>query len=334
MLSIELTNANPWRPADWRWLRATGLAAGEIRRNRQHDDRHVRHLERFALAVAGDDPEVLDRVAMQDPALFWAWQLSRQEELARRAEVEARILANEPAHMIASKTGIPEATILAYEWAFYDVRDKLPFKGYVLHTLIGTALHRGLQERDYPLVWKYLAYTFGTHVFESFLYQAVQPSKPRDAHGVKACLIDAGFMAVLRKQMLAGTIIPLNQFTQAQVLDVYAKFVEIDRTSGAASNASSSSTLIANVQAVLNLIPLDIGPYSKPTVDAPLMSLYDASSEEMTTPRLIAAARGQLADDDGPTEFLQYPEPTNHVRTDTNSGTSPDSGSGSDDRSR
>ena len=324
-MGLELTKECPWRPADWRWQRAGLLAAGDLKRNRRFDDSHVQKLEQFARTVLNDtSDDAQERLYNRNPAMFWAYRLYMQDEVARRSEVEARIIANQTPNEIMLRTGIDEKTIEAYEIAFYDVRDKLQYPSYVLHTLIGTALHRGLQERDYALVWKYMAHTFGPYVFDAYLNQSVQPGKPRDATGVKACLIDAGFVAVLRKQLLAGTSIPLNPFTQAQVLDIYAKFVEIERQNGQAAGGGSAM-MTKNIEAVLSLIPLDIGPYSKPTVDGPALSRYDSSSEELPLPRLLLAARGDI-DDDEP-QHLQYPEPANYARITERSGTGDDSGS-------
>lgn len=327
-MSIELTNRNPWRPADWRWQRALLIVSGDLRPNRMFDDRHVQNLTRFARQVFNDDrADARERLALKEPDLFWAYMLNVQDDIARRAEVEARVIANQPRSQMAVATGIPESTLLAYETNFYDVREKLGHNSYVLHTLVGTAMHRGIQERDYPLVWKYIAATFGVYAFEAFMKQAIQPSKPKDATGVRACFADAGYNALLRKQMLAATGIPLTQFTQTQVLEVYAKFVEMERVAGQ-NSAAGSSMIINNVQQVLAMLPLDIGTYAKPQVDTPALAAYDLSSEELSTPRLIAAARGVLPDDVGPMN-LKYPEPLNHARTDNRSGTSGDAGAGS-----
>lgn len=330
-MSIELTRDNPWRPPDWRWQRASLLAAGELRRNRKFDDRHVQRLERFARTILTDDsPGTEERLASSDPGLFWAYRLFKQDEMSRKADLEARVIANQLPHLIAKRTGLMVEAVDAYELAFYDVRDKLEFTGYVLHTLLGTAMHRGLQERDYPLVWKYLAHTYGPYVFEAYLNQSVKAGKPRDASGVMSCLADAGFAALLRKQMMAATGVPLNQFTQTQVLDIYAKFVEINRAGGQ-GNTAGTDMLTKNVEAVLALMPLDIGPYTKPQVDGPMLSKYDASSEEMSTTRLLLAAQGQLSEDDGP-QNLKYPEPNNYVRIADKSSGSNDSNAGSGDR--
>jgi hypothetical protein len=313
-MTIELTNENPWRVPDWRWQRANLLATGALRQNRRFDDRHIQKLSRFATAVMGDtDQYAQERLAIADPALFWAYRLAIQDEPHRRGEVEARIIANQTPEEIAAKTGIPEATIKAYEIAFYDVRDKLIYGGYVLHTLIGTAIHRGIQERDYVLIWKFMAYTHGPVLLDAYVKQSVTPAKPKNANAVKACLADGGFGALLRKQYVAALTVPLNQFTQTQVLEVYAKFVEMERVGGQGAG-SGSNTIVNNVQQVLALLPLDIGPYSTPRVNDSMMAKYDASSEELPTAQLIEAARGRLSDDSSPRN-LKYPEPINHART-------------------
>jgi hypothetical protein len=279
----------------------------------------VLRLARFARAALDEEhPSDAAVMAERDPDLYWAYQLHRQEEPGRRADVESRIIGGEDDDTIAAKTGIPAEVVATYSHSFYDVREKLKYPGYVLHTLIGTALHRGLQERDYFVTWKYLAFTYGIHVFEAFLKQAIHATKPRDASGVRACLQDAGFSSLLRKQMLAATAIPVNQFTMPQILEVYAKFVEIDRKAGT-DGAAASNTLLNNVQAVLNVLQLDIGIYAKPNIDAHALNDYDSGSAELPTRQLILAAQNRLGEAAGIPQNLKYPEPVNHARIESTS---------------
>lgn len=315
-MTIELTKENPWRPGDWRWQRASLLAADEIARNRRLDDPVVVRLERFARAVlVAENPADATSLALREPDIYWAYQLYRQDDPARRSEVEARILGGESREAIAGKTGISVKMLAAYEDAFYDVRDKLPHRSYVLHTLIGTALHRGMQERDYPLIWKYLSFTHGVMVFEAFMHHAIQPTRPTDADGVRACLTDGGRNALLRKQWTAATTVPVNTFTQLDILKVYAEFLKHERDADKdGGGGGASNSIVNNIQAVIQMLPIDVGAFTKPRVDSPVMAKYDASSAELSTPQLMLAVQGRLPEEESEPPKLTYPEPLSHAR--------------------
>lgn len=319
---VELSKKNPWRPPDWRWQRATLIALGEVPEAVRGTEPSVRRLAKFAqLAVEAEDEGARILLASKSPDMFWAYQLYGQEDPGPRAEIEARIMARQTLTEISQKTGVDVSILEKYAQHFFDVADKLDHPSYVIHSLIGSALHRGLQEREYATIWKYIAYKFGPVAFEAYMHQAVQPTQPRDPSGVQACFKDAGLGYLLRKQMIAALTIPLNQFTQPKILDTYMKLLEIDKMAGSDGGAGASSSLVANVQAVLNCLPdaLAIGSFAQPRIDAPLLSRYDDSPSELPTPLLLMAAQGHQVNTDDIPHDLEYPELPNHARNEQGS---------------
>lgn len=311
----ELVRSCPWRPPDWRWLRASLLASGELKRNRQIDDAYVVNLARFAkLAPNAETPGDMSAIALRLPDVYWAYRLYSQEDPMRRAELEARVIGGESDEVIAVKMDYTLGMVRNYINGFYDVRDKLNKPNsdtYVLHTLIGPMLHRGMVEREYPTVWKYLAYVGGIAVFESYMGQSLKTDKPTDATGIRAWYKDASRDAMARKKMIAATTVPVNQFTQLQLLDVAAKFEEVDKD---ANPAAATESVAATLQVVFENMPLDIGQFAQPRIYSDEMNSYDSSAAELPTRHLILAAQNRLTEVEEIPQDLAYPEST-HART-------------------
>lgn len=314
---IELTLDNPWRPVDWRWQRALKLHQEEFTRNRRFDDQFIVGAVKFleASESAEDSPNQALILALRQPALHWAIELSKNPDNAWRAEVEARVLSGESGKEICKRMGMREDVLRTYESLFYDVRDRLNQPAYVMHVAIGQALHRGLRETDWPLLWKFYGYTYGPRMLDAVIGQAIAPGRPRTADDVKFCFQDDGMASVLRKQALAARTVPINSFTQLDVLSVYAKFVEIERVTGE-SRSVSDNTLLANVQKMMGMLPLAVGDAPiKSGMDSSILDQYDSTGTELPTRLLMSAAAGVRTAEFDELDNLSYPEPVNHART-------------------
>jgi len=322
--SIELSPDNPWRPADWRWQRATRIAAGELRANRKFDDEHVTRAVRLARAVTDETSATgtgQNVLANSDPTLFWAYNLKNTIAPAMRAEVEARVLAGDSDDEIRSRTGTTLGTLRTYEQLFFDVRDRLGCSAYVLHIVLGDELHRGsMSEKNYALLWKFFGYTYGPRMLDAIIGQAVAPYRPRTGAETKGALQDIGVGGMLRKQALSALTVPVNTFTQIDILQVYSKFVEIDRANGQARASMQPDSLLANIEAVLAVLPMDVGAFANLRVDSATLSKYDAGAGELNCRQLMLASQDLLPTDATDFDDLTYPEVNNHVQAQQGSG--------------
>jgi hypothetical protein len=308
-VSIDLSRHNPWRPADWRWQRARKIAAGELRLSSRMDDKHVRRALRLARDVVDETtPAGQDAVANADPSLYWAYVLHRQSSPACRAEIEARIIAGEIEDELLRRVGVSHEVLQTYERVFFDVRDRLCTPAYVLNIIIGEAMHKGLSEKDYPTLWKFYGYTYGPRMLDSLIGQAIAPYKPRTAGEVKYAWQDDGIGSILRKQAIAARTVPVNMFTQLDILQVYSKFVEIDRAAGQDRASSQPESVLAGIEAMLKALPVDVGPYARLRVDSTTLSKYDAGAGELSAKQLLLAAQDIESVQDAEFETLTYPE--------------------------
>jgi hypothetical protein len=171
--------ANPFRPVDWRWRRATALLDGGHPPS-SADDRAVGEAAAFLRAWRGCKDEAdRQRLALDLPALYGAHQLSRAAEPFARWEVEARLLTEEPYAQVAEKCGSSLQAIEAFHDTFFCVRDRLHSEGYILHQVIGPKAHAGLTEADVDVILKLYGYGGGPLVVDALVrYYRDPPAVP------------------------------------------------------------------------------------------------------------------------------------------------------------
>jgi hypothetical protein len=92
----------------------------------------------------------------------------------RRVEVEARLLAGEPAAAVAGKASLPAGVVEAYAALFYAVEDRLTCPGYVVGRAI--RLYAPGAEADAGVQVRMLGYRGGPRVVDVVL-AAVAPSR-------------------------------------------------------------------------------------------------------------------------------------------------------------
>jgi len=127
---LDLDPAGLFRPPDFRWRLASRLAAGEFV-PAEWIDEWVR-VGRRVLAVPPDASAVPTLAAAAD-----ARTLALDGPGPLRLEVEARLLARQPADAVADRTGLTAAAVEAYAALFYAVTDSLTHRGYVTHCVVG-----------------------------------------------------------------------------------------------------------------------------------------------------------------------------------------------------
>ncbi len=127
---LDLNPTGPFRPPDYRWRLATRLAAGEFV-PAEWVDAWVR-VGRALLANLPDVSAVPTLAAAAD-----ARALALGGPAPLRLEVEARLLARQPADAVAARTGLTAAAVEAYAALFYAVADRLAHRSYVIHCVVG-----------------------------------------------------------------------------------------------------------------------------------------------------------------------------------------------------
>lgn len=300
---------NPQRAPHWRWLRATQIDAGGLRASRRVDGPEGFKWIRRAVAMKRryeqfiNNPAKLYSLSKYDAALFWAHSIWVEDKMPTRWAIEAHILADEPAEKIAQRVGADPDVISAYESVFFDVREKLNNREYVLNVVIKDSVTRGLSERHYDLLWKIFGYQCGPFVLDSIIGRFTSPYKPQKEEDVAGFFNDAAIGIIKQKATIAALSVPVNSHTQTLLLEAFVKYVEIERTTDNASKAQI--TIVENIGEMLNSIPFHIG--TKLDSEQEKMVPFDNKPAELRNNEMMIFAAGGTLNDQKTIENLKFP---------------------------
>lgn len=159
---IRLRRDSPLRPSDWR----ARLAAAIIR----HPDRRlVEKLNTWADARVKELVAIDRRPVDRRHPVAEARALLEPHRRAVRVEVEARLLAGQPAPEIAEATGVGADAVRWHHDAQYHCGDRLHARGYVVHTFLGSVPPTGDPD-DPPIEWaRWFGYFGGVTQLEPVL---------------------------------------------------------------------------------------------------------------------------------------------------------------------
>lgn len=263
-MSLQYAAHNPFRPADWRWQRAAAIyerAPTAMPASRQLDgpdgfaviNTAVKFMRELARART---EQARARLSEQRPGVFWAhraWTSSNPMKFA----IEAHILANSSDYSIGYRCNMPPQVIAAYEALFFNVREKLQHRSYIINCIIGPAIHRGLTEREYDLLWKLYGYFLGPCIVDALEGKFANPTWCGTPTAVGAAVMDDAISTLKLKAALATKTLQVNQHTQLAILDAFTKFVEIERTTDSAGKAQEQ--ILDHISAMMTTLPFNVG---------------------------------------------------------------------------
>jgi hypothetical protein len=300
---------NPRRAPHWRWLRAVQIDSGGPTAKKSLDGPEGYRWIRRALRVkrrvdrANQRPDALYAAMLRDEDIFWAHAIWTEEKMPTRWAIEARVLAEETDEEIAEKLGARPEVVTAYVNVFFDVREKLCNKDYVLNVIMADAVSRGLQERHYDLLWKMLGYNGGPHVLDAAMSRCVAINKPNSPDAVSGFFQDFAINSMKYKAAIATLTVPVTPHTQLSLIDSFVKYVEVERTTDSASKAQTS--IVENIGAMLTALPFKIGTKID-SVDAKMLP-FDNQAAELRHDEMMIVATGGKLDNTADLSNLKYP---------------------------
>lgn len=295
---------HPYRPPHWRWERARVLRElGRRAPSLGGDDRWVVRALRLQadLDAARDD---VDRCLAFERAgdIGMAYDVWDQPTDAKgrpnsgRHEVEARLLARQPAKDIAARMAVPTDVIIAFERVFFNVLDRLNNPGYIAHQVIGSAIHRGSFDNDFPAILKAFSYFTESVDLVDALVTTFNGTKPT-GKDVQAFLASDSRWSTVRKAALAARMLPLgDNLTKIQVMDLNRQLTADEQAAGTASDDSYQGNVqscIANVSFLVGKLPGQSG---------------EPSAAELRATELLAVGAGEARPDLKDMDSFRYPE--------------------------
>jgi hypothetical protein len=300
---------NPRRAPHWRWLRAVQIDGGGRRASRAIDGpdgfiwirRAVRLKRHFD--AAGNRPEALYALIERDSDAFWAHSMWIEEKAPTRWAIEARVLAGETNEEIADRLGTSPEVIDAYVNLFFDVRGKMRHMDYVVNVIMADAVSRGLQERHYDLLWKLLGFHGGSLVLNAVINKFTPINRPEKPENVSGFFQDFAIASMKYKSALATLTVQVNTHTQLPLIESFAKFVEIERTTENANKAQTS--IVENIGSMLTSLSFHVG--TKLDSEPVKMVPFDNSAAELNNNEMIVVASGGKLENQPAIENLRFP---------------------------
>lgn len=210
------------------------------------------------LQLAMDDELFRYRVWKIDPALTEAYRIFLlSEEDARRAELEARILAGQDFEEIAVRTGYDQQVLAAYGACFFDVLDRLNQPSYILHQVIFPAgsIVSGGQLLPCQLL-RAVGYFAGPQHLERMLAGGLSQAE-EDVIG-SAYEWQIRFVGWLSAMAMPSM---MNRFNVVEIARVTESAISRHKTLESAQEAASGSTSWDKaLLAVMEGVPWSVGP--------------------------------------------------------------------------
>lgn len=283
------SGTDPARAADWRWsiirrvVESPGSVFGAL------SDQFLQTGVRFWKAWTACRNDLERRhVAERLPTAAGAYWIFADGSPSLRIGIEARILANEAPNRIAGHFGTTVAVVRAYEMLFYDVRDRLDCRSFILRDVIGLGELAG--EYQPVQVWKAMAYLGGPLLLDELLFPVGGASGHAASAAEVATHLDEIARAQLRRSIASAsaTTPPGDRRGLEQLARALAS---LQRDSSEPGADEPLSGYAANIMAMLESMPLHVGR-SAQSGSSPLAEI-DESAVEPGTSDLIRLLSGE-----------------------------------------
>lgn len=302
-MSIEFLFSNPLRPVDWKWKRAIEIVEGAGTRPARSKDgiagfkwinRAITFLRAFRRCETDHQREVL---AGRYPDIFWAHYIFGQTGHPQKSAIEAHILARETNLGISRRCLLSEASIEAYEQLFFNVRDSLANRSYIINCALGPAVHRHITDRDYDLLWKMYGYFLGPNLVDALEGKFTAPLWCSDEQEVGAAILDDAIKTMKMKASLASKTVPVAGHTQLALLDQFTKFIEVERSTD--SVGKSQEQILSHISAMMNTLPFTVGDQPATRMD---------TGAELTYEELMRVSVGDAIARANELQTVRFPE--------------------------
>lgn len=149
-------------------------------------------------------------------------------------------MARQSDHEIDTLSGCWQETIEAYEALYFNVRDRLEHRDVILCSVLGEAHCEGLENCGYEMLWKVFAYHDGPHVLDALLRQVPAETWAMRPECAATVFQDIAVGAMKQNAAVAALKAPVEAESCLELLDVFSKIVELERTTdGAAEGADA-----------------------------------------------------------------------------------------------
>jgi hypothetical protein len=194
--------------------------------------------------------------------------------------VEARILAGQTNHEIARQCCIIPGAIEYYERVFFNVRDRLDAKDYIIGQIITPPNNIGLQDFTLELSAKFFGYFGGPVVLEFVLNQfdtaMVRPKSSKQLDG----FFDTFFQKTIRRRAAEASIsVEINRWNVMQLFEIHSLLIAEARLRD--RDLGNAGQYEENMRLLLNSVPWVTGRDSRKALGESPIGEYLKGSYEL-----------------------------------------------------
>ncbi|MCY2987813.1 MAG: hypothetical protein NTY19_08120 [Planctomycetota bacterium] len=236
-LAAKLWRVDPFLPLAWRAEDARCLVAGERPRWSCKKEPGVAEYTGYLRSLDATKAKRRRSGDQERWAAIAAAHEFAQRNDPLRWEVEARLLAGQSDDEIGRRCGLPTDVVQQFERLFFNVRESLDARNYILVHAIGFGHLVGLGDQELNRLWRKYAYAGGVVVLDALVEAFHAAWNPAEPATISVYFRDDSPASVSLLANIAVNSIPRNAETDAvfQVLHVRLREAESAKPEGRAA---------------------------------------------------------------------------------------------------
>lgn len=217
------------------------------------------------------------------------------------------MLARGDNHSIGYRCGVLPDIVETYEALFFNVREKIQHRSYILNCVLGPAIHRGLSEREFDLLWKLYGYFLGPYIVDALESKFSNPVWCGTPEAVGAAVLDDAIGTLKLKAAIAAKTVPVNQHTQLALMEQFTKFVEVERNTDSAGKAQEQ--ILDHISAMMTTLPFNVGGRDPRGATLPITQVtrFERTAIELTYEETMRLSVSQPIANTEVLELLKFP---------------------------
>lgn len=299
-----LERYNPFRDPAWRHNRVLEMVDHKpkpLQPDRDYDDEIIKMYRDFLLKWNKGNADTRVRLFHNNPGLFYAHNWRSHPDQDWRALLEARILAREPDEFIAEEFSTIPETVQYYEKLFFNVRDRLHSRTYIVKTVLGPSANQiaGVEGLMTDVMrrtsYKLFGYYGGPLILDIIIsgFEAGPfPQKPEKARE----WLDAAIKTTIQQRAsLAARCFVVNKWSVMQLLEIQQRFMQSAEDARLAGGGASGDYQ-ASIEKFFESIPLAVGNRAAEGRSEQSV-LFDKSNAEPNFIEQMALSKGQVPEE-------------------------------------
>lgn len=291
---------NPFRSPSWRFDRVLTLVSARprpLRASRTDDDRYIRAYRKFLVRIQGRETrESQMPIFEENPALHFAHLIFHNPDKETRSIVQAKILARESDRAIAEYVNTLPDAIAWYAKLFFDVRDRLKSRGYIIKVISGrwddqtSAPDGSMTEYQKYLCYKLFGYLGGPGILNFVIHGANEGCFPYKSADYPDWFDETWASFTRCRSAMMMKTFPFNKYTVMQLFELHLQLVVMTKQAQLGSGGAPADYR-RNVEEMLKSIPWVVGERGFKDKSA-IEHTYDVTAVEPRADEALQLAQG------------------------------------------